>query len=132
MRLDLGVRNTQAVAANFRAFDLTFQGEVREIVRETGEATKGLAFFLAPVDTGFLREHIRDVYGPEGLAFEVGWFEEDFTKAGLAFYPIFTEFGTRFAPAQPCLFPAYEEMRPGFVLDLVDAMRRSAKRSGLS
>jgi len=131
MRLELSVRNTQAMVANFRAFDETLQTEVRSVVQESGEFTKGLARFFAPVDTGFLRDHLNVEYGEQGYSFEVGWRETEFIQAGLAFYPVFTEFGTRFAPAQPCLFPAYAEAKPMFVADLVDAVRRSAIRSGL-
>lgn len=131
MKFDLSVRNVQATAANFRAFDETLQADVRAIVKDNGLATRDLARFFAPVDTGFLRDHIKAGFGELGYSFEVGWQEKDFIQAGFAFYAIFTEFGTRLAPAQPCLFPAYQEIKPLFIADIIDAIRRSAARSGL-
>lgn len=131
MRMTLSARNTQATIANFRAFDEGLQAEVRGIVTETGEFTKELAQFFAPVDTGFLRDHLDTLYGELGYSFETGWREEDFGAAGLPFYPIFTEFGTQYMPAQPCLFPAYAEAKPRFIRDITDAIRRSAQQARL-
>lgn len=131
MRLDLSVRNTQATAANFRAMDATLQEEVVHLVAESGQLTKELTQFFCPVRTGFMRAHVRVWFGERGYSFEVGWDAADFLEAGLAFYPIFVEFGTRFAAAQPSLFPAYFEVQPGFVADLTEAIRRSAARQGL-
>lgn len=132
MRMDLSVRNVQGTIANFRAFDTDLQAEARDIVFETGQFTKELTQFFCPVDSGFMHDHVEVDYGEQGYSFEVGWRESDFLDAGLAFYPIFVVFGTQFMAAQDPLFPAHAEAKPRFIADLIDAMRRSAQRSGLS
>lgn len=128
MKFTLSVRNTQATIANFRAFDRHLQTEVRGVVRETGAFCKDLVKFFCPVRTGFMRSQVRVAYGDAGYSWEVGWREDDFTRRGLAFYPLFQEFGTRFMAAQPSLFPAYAEVKPQFIRDITAAVRRSAQR----
>jgi HK97 gp10 family phage protein len=123
VRLSLSFKNAAAVAANFKHYDEGSHKVIRELVREAGQYCHDLTVFLCPVDTGFMRDHVRVLYGKEGYSFEVGWLEEDFLAAGLAFYPIFVEFGTRFMAAQPSLVPAYQDTKEWFVPALGDALR---------
>jgi HK97 gp10 family phage protein len=132
MKLDLRVRNAKAVVANLFSFDARVQAGVRKEVRATGKFTRELTQFLAPVRTGFMRDHVRDEYSDDGLAVQVGWFADDFTSAALPFYPPFQEFGTSRMPAQPSLGPAYAEAKPIFEANLrkmlQDAIRRMEGR----
>jgi HK97 gp10 family phage protein len=128
VRMDLSFKNTAGVIANIYQTDRELQKAVRKIVKDAGQYCHDLTYFLAPVDTGFMREHIRVLYGKQGLSFEVGWFEADFVAAGLAFYPIYVEFGTRFMAAQPSLYPAYRDTKEWFLPALHDELVAAAER----
>lgn len=132
VRLSLSFKNAAAVAANFHDYDQKAHKAIRELVREAGQYCHDLTVFLCPVDTGFMSEHVRVIYGREGYTFEVGWLEEDFIAAGLAFYPIFVEFGTRFMHAQPSLYPAYQDTKEWFIPELGDRLRELALASSSS
>jgi HK97 gp10 family phage protein len=116
--LELSVRNASAVIANVQQFDARAREEIRALVQQYAEATRTLVRDLAPVDRGYMHDHVRVRYSPEGFAFEVGWDAADFLGEGLAFYPFFQEFGTRFMPPQPSLGPAWAVMGPQFQLAL--------------
>lgn len=120
MRLTLTTRNASGIAANFYAADARAQRAVRKTVRTYGVKESERVRELCPVDTGFMRSQLRLEFSEQGLAYELGWREEDFANAGLVFYPVFQEFGTVNMPAQPSLFPARDEIRPQFR----DALRR--------
>jgi HK97 gp10 family phage protein len=128
VQMDLSFKNTSAVIANLYAFDADVQVAVINLVRRAGEFCRELTFYFSPVDTTFMRNHIRVTFGPKGYSFEVGWLEDDFLSAGLAFYPLYQEFGTRFMHAQPSLTPAYEETREWFLPELTAEIRRAAAR----
>lgn len=132
VRLQLSMRNASAVAANFRAFDAVFQEDARRLVRESGEFCRELTQFFCPVDTGFMRGHVKTTYSDDGLVFETGWLESDFIDEGLAFYPPHVEFGTVKMAAQPSLGPAVEEMVPRLQRDLAIAWKRSMRRGRLA
>lgn len=129
VRMKLSVRNASAVVANFRAADAKLQARVREIVQENGKFARDLAQHLAPVKTGFLREHITTVYSESGLAFEMGWFAADFAEAGLAFYAEWVEHGTSRMAAQPSITPAFEQTVPRFKRQIARAVAVSRRRT---
>ena len=58
-----------------------------------------------PVDTGALRNSIVADFYSNGMAAEV--------EARMPYAP-FIEFGTRYSPAQPFLFPAFDQESPKF------------------
>jgi HK97 gp10 family phage protein len=137
LALDLSVKNLAGVARNLRAFDAICVAAIQDAVLSAGESTRELAYALCPVDTGYMRDHLKTVYSPDGLTFEVGWDAADFEAANFAdetstgsFYPIYQEFGTRFMAAQPSLTPAYRETVPHFRADVGDALRASIARFG--
>ena len=124
------VRGTTGLIANVRAFDALAQREIKAAVRQGAEETVDLAQQLAPYDTGFMHDHIRSLLSPEGLTFTAGCFAEDFAAVGLPFYPPFVEHGTSKSPAQPFLFPAFEEIRGNIERDIGQALRTSIARVG--
>lgn len=71
-----------------------------------------------PVDTGFMRDHIRVRLFQNDLMFEAGWDVMDFVEAGFAFYPYFQEFGTVKMAAQPTLGPATRVVMPEYRADV--------------
>lgn len=131
--LELGVRNLDAIVANFYAADELAQAGFRAETRETAEELAALTSLYAPYDTGFMSEHVVIRYTPSGLGFEVGWDAADFFDAGLAFYPFFQEFGTYKMAAQPSLGPAWEEVYPDHIERIGnvarDALNRTITRS---
>lgn len=135
MRFTLGTRNLAGVVGNFVAADRRAQKEILGAVKSAGFRTQALAKQLAPVDTGYLKKNLRLAFTADKYGYEVGWREEDFVgqrnargEVITAFYPIYTEFGTRFMAARPCLFPASEEARKTFTADLSAALRRAFAR----
>lgn len=126
--LDLSFRDTKAAIANIYAADAAVQEAVVRLNREAGEYARELTQFFSPVDTGFMRDHVRVIFGPKGYSFEVGWLEEDFINAGLAFYPIFQEYGTRNMPAQPSLTPAYREVESWYIPAMSEEIRAAIER----
>jgi HK97 gp10 family phage protein len=112
IQFELSTRDITALVANFHKADLWLQEELKQLARATAEQLADLTARLAPVDTGFMRDHVRTYFTPSGFGFEVGWSADDFLSAGLAFYPWFQEFGTRNMMAQPSLGPASETILP--------------------
>jgi HK97 gp10 family phage protein len=128
VKFELSVRNTAATIANLYAKDRYLKSQVQKEVRASARAVHALTYFLCPVDTGFMREHIRTYVSKEALAFEVGWDASDFFGAGFAFYPFFQEYGTVKMAAQPSLTPAYEHERPLFEAAIRRALIRAVAR----
>jgi HK97 gp10 family phage protein len=128
--MDLSFRNVAGVVANLYAKDKAIQAAVRRLTRNAGELCKTLTQQACPVDTWFMHDHVHTTYSRKGMTFETGWREEDFTAAGLAFYPIYVEFGTRFMAPQPSLYPAYKEVQKMYLEDLRDVVQSAIARQG--
>jgi hypothetical protein len=129
IRLSFRLRNADAVVANLRAREEQLQQTVREIVHEAGGVCRELVRVFCPVRTGFMRDHVRTDYSESGYAFATGWDSRDFLEAGLAFYPPFVIAGTKNAPAQDCLTPAFTETVARMKVDLENALRSAARRA---
>lgn len=114
LHFELGIRNLDGLVANLYRADEAMQDAFREAASEAAYDTSALTSMLAPVDKGFMSEHVAVHFTPSGLGFEVGWDAADFFEAGLDFYPYFQEFGTMLHPAQPSLGPAWDEVRPEY------------------
>ena len=122
MRLTLSTRNISGIAARFRARDAKVQRNVRRVVKKTGEAAYSLAYADAPKRTTFMVNQLRLDFAKDRLSYELGFREQDFTKAGFAFYPVWVIFGTRFMAANDFLFPANREARREFRQELRAAL----------
>jgi HK97 gp10 family phage protein len=120
--------NLRGLVANLFAADARAQKAIRGTVAKYGTRQFRLTRQLAPVDTGFLRSHIRLRVSEDGLAYEVGVREKDYTEAGLPFYALYQEFGTRFMHAQPFIFPARDQTYPEFRRALSANVRAAMKR----
>lgn len=119
-RMTMSTRNTKAVIANLRQYGENAKGRAKVVVEQSAERVYQTAQSLCPVDTGFMKSQMRKELTPAGFGYQVGFREEDFPGP---FYPIYTEFGTRFMSAQPCIFPAAEVERPRFRAELKEALR---------
>lgn len=129
-KMSLSTRNTSGVIANMFAADKRAVSAIKRTVRDTGFAEYSIALGLVPRDTGFMADNLTLEFLPSELGYELGWSEEDFTAAGLAFYPVFQEFGTSRMPAQPSLFPARDTVRPQFHANLRRNIRAALRRRG--
>jgi HK97 gp10 family phage protein len=117
-----------ALVANFYAADEEIQSEALRLVESAGDAMVEVAQGISPVDTGFMRDHIKKRVTERGYAVSIGWEAEDFESAGLQFYPPFVELGTSRMPAQPTIWPAYDEVAPQFEQDLSDLISAAIDR----
>lgn len=93
--LELGVRQSSGLVANFYKADRAIHDGIRQSSRDAGALTKEITQQLSRVKTGFMRAHVTLRESPMGLVWEVGWDVVDFVDAGLPFYPVFQELGTR-------------------------------------
>jgi hypothetical protein len=134
IRLTISTRNLSGLAANFKAADARIQKRARRTVKKFGDKQLVRTIQLAPYDDSHspsdfhLRDNVRLRYKKDGLIYEVGFLEEDFTDEGLPFYALYTEFGTRFMAPRPCVFPARDEIYPQFKAALGADLRGEARR----
>lgn len=84
-----------------------------KVVKNNTERLKASAKAKAPVDTGFLKNHITSSY-PDRL--------EGHVKSEAA-YSGYQEYGTRFQTGKPFMRPALKEVEPKFKQDMTDVMK---------
>jgi HK97 gp10 family phage protein len=133
IRWDLGLgsiqtRNAAGIVANFVAADRTAQDAIRRAVKASGFRVQSSAKRNAPVRSGRLRRLIKLRFSEGKLSYTVGWIEEDFTREGKPFYPLYVEFGTSRMAARPTLFPASQEERPKLASELSTLLRAALAR----
>lgn len=123
LHMELAVRDLSGLVANFYAAEAAVLEAFKQAARNAAELIQQVVQSICAVDTGFMREHVRAWFTQSGLGFEVGWDASDFLGAGLAFYPFFVEFGTRYMAAQPALMPAYDYVAPMYQQDVAELVR---------
>lgn len=84
-----------------------------QVIRNNTERLKASAKAKAPVDTGFLKNHITSSY-PSRL--------EGRVKSEAA-YSGYQEYGTRFQTGTPHIRPALQEIEPQFKQDMNDVLK---------
>jgi hypothetical protein len=115
--ITLTTRNAAGTIARVYSAYPPIRAAMQEVVEKWAAETIRIVQETCAKDTWFMHDHARYVLSKDRLAYEAGWFNEDFAAAGHRFYPIFVEFGTRFMAAQPSLFPANEMVRPRMLAD---------------
>jgi HK97 gp10 family phage protein len=107
---------------------------VRASARKAGQIWQDAIEAKAPVDKGFLKDHIK-------VSTVLGQGDDDSTGSVTvvvgptkdAFYALFSEFGTRNEPAKPFVQPAYEEKKDEvlseFATQLLKALTKLGKPS---
>lgn len=83
--------------------------DVKQAVKLNTAEMQTEAEINAPVDTGFLERSIQLTLDPSGLAGRV---------RATAEYAGYVEFGTRFTPQQPFIYPAFQKQKKAFRKDL--------------
>lgn len=84
-----------------------------QVIRNNTERLKASAKAKAPVDTGFLKNHITSSY-PNRL--------EGHVKSEAA-YSGYQEYGTRFQTGTPHIRPALQEIEPQFKQDMNNVLK---------
>lgn len=84
-----------------------------KVVKNNTERLKASAKAKAPVDTGFLKNHITSSY-PDRL--------EGHVKSEAA-YSGYQEYGTRFQTGKPFMRPALKTVEPQFKQDMTDVLK---------
>ena len=130
MKLTASVSNRSALVANLYAANERAQFRYRDAVIRFGMAVHETAQQLAPKDTGFMAEHIRENYSEGGLRVTVGYYEQDFTSRGFFPYYMVQEFGSVNQPGQPHIGPSYRIHAPGFLAEISDITRRAYSQRG--
>ena len=88
--------------------------DVKRLVKKHGGQLQEKTMRNAPVDTGFLKQHINLDITDGGMTAEV---------EPTAEYAPYVEYGTRFMSAQPYLKPAYNEQKRKFEQDMKKLVR---------
>lgn len=122
-RMTISTRNNRAVIANLKRYSEQARERARVVVQESADRTYNTSKSLAPVDTGFMADHLRKEITPGGYGYQVGFRQGDFTGAGKEFYPVFVLFGTRFMPGRDFLFAPNEGEKARFRQNLRQALR---------
>lgn len=123
MSLDVEVRGISGIVANIHAADRRIGGNIRAAMRERGKAQQADTKAAAPRRTGFLAEHTRLGFSPEGLTYTVGYSEADFASAGHPPYFYYVIYGTSQMAANPYLFNVHEEHRARVTAAIGGAVR---------
>lgn len=123
-RLTFAFRNKSAIRLILGRKDQELKAGVRQEVKKSGVRLLSMSKATSPVDTGFMRDHIRLTFTPAGFGYDVGWKQSDFRAAGLAWYPPFVIYGTRRMPARPFIEIAWNRERPTFTEAVKAVIRR--------
>lgn len=82
------------------------------VLKNNGERGKAIAKKKAPVDTSFLKDHIKTSY--QGMEARIH------SEAG---YSGYQEYGTRFQSGTPYMRPMIQEVQPLFQEDMTNVMK---------
>jgi HK97 gp10 family phage protein len=115
MRLDLSQKNVAGTIARIYSKQKDVVAACVATTRAAGEFCRELTAALAPKRTGRMARLVTTEYSTDG---------EDF-------YPPYQEFGTRFMPAQPSLYPAYKETQQFYLEELRANIRAALAASGI-
>lgn len=137
MRVTLRVRNAEAVALRLETRHKAIREALKGAVRRSGERVHASAQQLTPVDTGFMRDHLRLSFHREGFSYADGWYAEDFLGTTREhgwgrvpqprdFYVIPVVFGNHQRAGIDPLTPSLEDDRPLFRRECAEAMRTRA------
>lgn len=113
--IDVEVEGAEAIASSFRNKADALTTGLGEALREIAQIIVDEAQANAPVDTGYLRDHIRMTEESDTSV----------TVVSEAEYSSFVEFGTRYMSAQPFFEPAIESARSEASRILQDAFANS-------
>lgn len=114
----------RSLAALSRRLDRTLEAK-SALMEQHGIALAEQVSELAPFDTGFMSEHVTFSPLKQGpYDFEVGWYQEDFDRAGHPPYYVYQELGTVMQEAQPSLGPASRALESDLQRDVTQMLKR--------
>jgi HK97 gp10 family phage protein len=113
MRVNVKLQGLEKLLDNIQDYEINTQENVKQTVKDTALKIQANAKLRSPVDTGNLKRSISADISPDEMSATI------FTDVE---YAIHQEFGTKHAPAQPFLFPAYEEEMNEYMSNLEKAL----------
>lgn len=119
----LKVRGVSGMVANLHAAEKQAVEAVKASVRRMGEEQRSRTEQECPKRTGFMASKTRLDFSPEGLTYNVGYEAADFEGGGMAFYPQFVIFGTRYMAPNNFIFRVQEEMAPRLTREVGQAVK---------
>lgn len=124
VELELRVENVSGIIANiYRGRDGALAG-IRDAVHHWGDQVRFRARQRVRIRSGRTHDAITTEYGDAGLSFTTFVDPEPFEQAGLSYYPLWLEIGTRTMPASPYFFPSFREVEPLLIADIGARIRR--------
>lgn len=128
MRIDFKVEGRAGMVANLAGARRDIERAILREVRTYGTNTKVTAQISALVDSGKMRDAIRDEYSDQGRVATVGWSESEFTSDGDYFYPRGWELGWSDRPGHPMIGPAHRRHAPIMLANIGQQMRKIARQ----
>lgn len=116
MKMNMELKGLEQLINKLQDYQVDKKAEVSEIVKETAFKIQAGAKQRAPVDTGHMKRNIKVDIASDEMSAEIG------TRGDDVEYSVHVEFGTKNTPAQPFLFPAYEDERPEYLRKLKNAL----------
>lgn len=126
----------ESVQRAVKRYGETVTRRLQQLTVKKAERALELARFYAPIDTGFLLQHIHAFIATQGFSFEVGYLEQEFLSAGKAPYFLFQELGFHHWASgafiqNAHLRPSFEIIAPEYEREvrqmLVDALRTASQ-----
>lgn len=128
--ISIEVRGASGIVANIHAANRRVGTNVRRRMREVGEEQLQATKDAAPKRTGFMADHTRLDFSPEGLAYTIGYQENDFSAAGLPPYYVYVILGTSRQAANPFLFNVHEQYRARLTAAIGGAVKDGIRVNG--
>ena len=113
MKVNVKLQGFEKAIRSIEDYEVNKTEDVKNIVKETAFKMQANAKLRTPVDTGHLKRNINVDIANDELSAEI------YTDVE---YAPHVEFGTENAPAQPFLFPAYEEEKNEYMDKLEKAL----------
>ena len=110
-------RGMSEALARLATAQTTTDKAVHNVVKNATEQTKANAKEKAPVDTGFMKSHIKTSYPAQ----KTGEVRSEASYSG------FVEYGTRYMADQPFMKPALEDAIDEYKSDLLKTMKEALK-----
>jgi hypothetical protein len=135
IRTTITVRRAPGAVSALRSLGPAAEREIRALLRQFAEEIRTRTQNLAPIDTGFMREHVEVRYSDDGLTAFIGWWTDVFLAAGLAPYFVYQELGFRHHSTgqfiqNPSLGPATRAVLPQYIRALAQAVQRAMRSRG--
>ncbi|TCN25485.1 HK97 gp10 family phage protein [Mesobacillus foraminis] len=112
----MNIQGLNDLVKNIQDYTTEKEDALSEVVKETALKIQVSAKQRAPVDSGHLKRNIVVQLNSEGTNAKIGTLGSDVK------YAPHVEHGTKNTPAQPFLFPSFEEEKPEYLRKIADIL----------